>query len=1859
MVSYGFDFNNDGVVDNYSGYVDSGSSASASYSWSTAGTYTVSAVARDAWGNYSGQSQTAITIASPSTGSTGGGSTGGGSTGGGSTGGSTGGGSTGGGTTNPPSTINTAPNTPSVTGPGSTDINTQVNFTVTASDPQNDSIVIGVDWDDDGVIDQYSSPIFSGTATVISNSWTTPGSKTFKVYGRDIWGAYSNAASVSITINGTVTPPPAPVNLAPNTPSVSYNGSTINSNIVFTASATDPESDSVNLGFDWDDNGVIDTYTGFVPSGTPVQASHVWAVAGTYTVKVYATDPWNHYSPEASSVITVTGSGPIITNTAPNTPFVQGNNSTIINTSEAFTFTSTDPQGDDVTYLVDWDNNDTIDATSSTVPSGVSASLSHAWGGAGTYTFKVFARDYKNAVSDASTFTITVSGPVTPPPVNLAPSNPSVTFSGTAVNSSITFTALSTDPESDQVDYGFDWDNDGVIDGYTGYVNSGVAGTLAHTWNAIGTYTVTVYARDTFGHFSGGTSVQITITNSGPVVVNTAPNTPFVQGNNSTTINTSEAFTFTSTDPQGDDVSYLVDWNDDGAVDEATAQVPSSVSSSLSHSWPTAGTYTFKVYAKDSKDAISSPASFTITVTGTVNPPVNLAPNTPSVSYNGYRTNEQVAFTAVTTDPENDQVDYGFDWDNDGTIDAYTGYVNSGTAATLSHAWASAGVYMVKVYARDTNNQYSAAASVVVAIVNSTPVDTNTAPNTPVVQGYPTGIVNIAETFTVTATDPEGDQISYGFDWDNNGTVDEYTSVVPSSISQAVSHTWTSPGVYTFKVYARDVRGADSSPASFTITINEPVINLAPSNPEVSVSGSLTNTPITFTAISNDPEGDNVAYGFDWDNDNIIDEYTPFVGSGVAAALTHSWNLAGTYTVKVYAKDVNEHFSGATIVQVTVNAGGTIDTNTAPSTPSVTGSTSGVVNTNYTFTATSQDPQGDSITYGADWDSDGVIDETSEVVPSGTSVVFTRSWPTAGNKTFHIYAKDIKSAISTPASFTISISNPGTTVNQAPQVSVTGPSVGTVNTSYSFTATANDPENNMVAYAFDWDNDGVVGTNDESWSSFYESGSPITQSMSWPTSGIKTVAVFAKDMYDAISSASHQITITGGTSGSDINFTVTPMSGLSTSENGATAAFTVVLDSAPLAPVTFAVTSSDLTEGTVSPLTSITFTPANWNVTQTVIVTGVDDTIVDGDVSYTVVVGPSSSDDNTWNNLSAKAVTLTNTDNDSNGGGGGNNPGSVSSFTIDPSTITSGGSATLSWSSSNATLCIASGAWAGDKSVSGSEIVGPFTASVSTTTSFTISCGNANGTTSQSVVLTVNPDTTGGGNNPATISSFVINPSTITSGATSTISWSTNNANLCLASNAWSGTKDVSGSEVVGPYTATTTQVHTFTLECGNNVGSSTLSVTLTVNPTNGGGTGGGNDFVISPTSGLVTTEAGATSTFSIMLSSAPTSDVIIPVSTSDDTEGQVSTSTIVFTPSNWNVEQVITITGLDDTIDDGDIAYVINIGASTSTDPEWHNIPARTVSVTNVDNDSSSSGGGGGGSSSGGGGGGGGGSRSGPCIGYNCPTSSSGSNGGITLIPDQTQDNGIVLGYNTTALTGPEAVCPAGNYLLAFLRYGADNNPEEVRKLQNYLNSYEGTNLEVTGEFDEATEQAVKDMQVRHSDQILAPWGVTEPTGFVYITTSAYINKVTCEIGVKDTNTDVLNGNSTTTEGLIGQSTSTPLNLAAIGSFLKDIPWYAIIIILLILIGTILVLTGIVKKDLLVEERYATIIRGSAVLAIGTVLNVLNSLSFILNPDWFMQKTGLTLAWLIGLDIFNLACLILICLVAVVNLFTKSRDRN
>lgn len=107
----------------------------------------------------------------------------------------------------------------------------------------------------------------------------------------------------------------------------------------------------------------------------------------------------------------------------------------------------------------------------------------------------------------------------------------------------------------------------------------------------------------------------------------------------------------------------------------------------------------------------------------------------------------------------------------------------------------------------------------------------------------------------------------------------------------------------------------------------------------------------------------------------------------------------------------------------------------------------------------------------------------------------------------------------------------------------------------------------------------------------------------------------------------------------------------------------------------------------------------------------------------------------------------------------------------------------------------------------------------------------------------------------------------------------------------------------------------------------------------------------------------------------------------------------------------------------------------------------------------------------------------------------------------------GEVLGAatSTTPLTCSEYLTLSDSLSVKYMREGIKNNPSDVVLLQRFLNEQLQTRIPITGFFGPITTAAVKRFQLLHKDTILKPWGLTAPTGIVYVTTLAHINNVKC----------------------------------------------------------------------------------------------------------------------------------------------------
>ncbi len=149
-----------------------------------------------------------------------------------------------------------------------------------------------------------------------------------------------------------------------------------------------------------------------------------------------------------------------------------------------------------------------------------------------------------------------------------------------------------------------------------------------------------------------------------------------------------------------------------------------------------------------------------------------------------------------------------------------------------------------------------------------------------------------------------------------------------------------------------------------------------------------------------------------------------------------------------------------------------------------------------------------------------------------------------------------------------------------------------------------------------------------------------------------------------------------------------------------------------------------------------------------------------------------------------------------------------------PASILAGATSTLTWASTNATSCDARGGWNGGKILSGSQTISP-----ATTTTYVLTCTGVNGMVSATTTVAVSAV-------PTPTLNFSASPSQIMSGATSTLSWSSNNVTSCTGSGGWSGSKSLQGPMTVSPATTTS-----YVLSCSGSGGMVYGTTTIVVTP--------------------------------------------------------------------------------------------------------------------------------------------------------------------------------------------------------------------------------------------------------------------------------------------------------------------------------------------------------------------------------------------------------------------------------------------
>jgi hypothetical protein len=474
---------------------------------------------------------------------------------------------------------------------------------------------------------------------------------------------------------------------------------------------------------------------------------------------------------------------------------------------------------------------------------------------------------------------------------------------------------------------------------------------------------------------------------SGPNNAPTVPAAP--SGPNAGYRGTSYSYSTSSTDPDGDTVKYIFDWGD--GTSSETALVNSDASASASHIWNEAGDYVIKAMAQDSRGLSSgfSP-SITVAISGTNLPPA--VPAMPSGPTTGYAS-VNYAYVTSATDPDGDFLSYTFDW-GDGTS-SQVEHIASGTSASTSHAWKTAGTYYVKVKAADGNAGVSPWSSLRAVKINA-----NRLPAAPAISSGPTaGVKGASCSYSAYAADPDKDKVKYTFDW-GDGTFSD-TMLVKSGSKASAAHIWNNPGAYPVKVRATDSKGG-ASLWSGTLMVNiadnePPNIPATPSGP---VSGRA-RISYKYSTSATDPDGNTVKYSFDWGDGTSLE--TAFVNSGTSAFASHSWKKVGTFYIKARAIDNKGVSSGPSAsLMVRISSTGQNSPPIKPSKPSGPGlGHTGVL---YRYKTYATDPNGDLLSYTVDW-GDGSSSEAGPARP-GRSIEVGHSWIAPGTYAIRAEAQD-------------------------------------------------------------------------------------------------------------------------------------------------------------------------------------------------------------------------------------------------------------------------------------------------------------------------------------------------------------------------------------------------------------------------------------------------------------------------------------------------------------------------------------------------------------------------------------------------------------------------------------------------------------------------------------------------------------------------------------------------------------------------------------------------------------------------------------------------------------------------------------
>jgi len=494
---------------------------------------------------------------------------------------------------------------------------------------------------------------------------------------------------------------------------------------------------------------------------------------------------------------------------------------------------------------------------------------------------------------------------------------------------------------------------------------------------------------------------------SSPFTMNSAPDTPYTPiGASRGWVDTPYTFWTLSNDESRDMVSIRFDWGD-GVTSDWSEFVYSGDTISMVYSFDTPGTYDIRAQAQDAwgvKSEWSSPHRIAI-----IN---NYSPETPKVDGPSEgQVLREYFFLVSSEDKDGDKISFKVEW-GDGSSDGWSEPVESGAVMAFAHIWGEVNTYQIAVHARDTNDAEGIPAKISMIIhENRAPYFTH-GPS-----GPPKGQRNINYSFATTAVDPDGDDVSYKFYWDD-GQISDWSEFQESGKEFIASHSYNGIKEYRIRAYARDTEGNVSGESAWHVF--ETSANRLPNfngHPPLGPTSGRVGIQYDFTTTGYDPEGSNVQLKFFW-GDGSETEWSPPVKSGIAFTASHAYHEAGEYRIYAIAKDnagIYSLSSPSLLIKIYGPA------NEPPFfTDLYSSQDTATVGAPITFYTSATDPEGEMIQYKFYWTSDVSTDWT-EFLPSGVYVNRSHAWSEVGNYGVVVWAKDEKGNLAQSNSYEVKV----------------------------------------------------------------------------------------------------------------------------------------------------------------------------------------------------------------------------------------------------------------------------------------------------------------------------------------------------------------------------------------------------------------------------------------------------------------------------------------------------------------------------------------------------------------------------------------------------------------------------------------------------------------------------------------------------------------------------------------------------------------------------------------------------------------------------------------------------------------------